>query len=330
MNLSKIEYCDYTLNFITGCQNTCEYCYARRMSHRFSGNVKLNVKETSKYSEHNGLFVLDRPFMGDNDKQIIYPFGFKPTLHRYRFSILDNLKTGRNIFVGAMADMFGDWVPDEWITEVFEKCMEHEQHNYLFLTKNPERYADLELLPEGENMFYGTTITQEGEMHRFNFLPAFRNTFVSMEPLLEDLKPEQHNLLFRQVDWIILGAETGNRKGKVVPNPDWIRKIVEMADREHTPVFMKDSLLSIVGEKNLRRDFPGQLRIHKKSQKVLDKIMGTCMLCGNIARKNEMISLMARAGRGGKSSSFAYMCKLCFGDWCREYGLNAPQLNEKK
>lgn len=135
MNRSRIEYCDHTLNIITGCLNTCEYCYARKMSQRFSGNVNLNMKEKSKYSEHDGLFVLENPFTGENDKQIIYPFGFMPTLHRYRFSILDKLKSGQNIFVGAMADMFGDWVPDEWINEVFQNCMEHKQHNYLFLTK---------------------------------------------------------------------------------------------------------------------------------------------------------------------------------------------------
>ena len=52
-------------------------------------------------------------------------------------------------------------------------------------------------------------------MHKFNFLPARRNTFVSIEPILEDVLPEKHNLLFRQVDWVIIGAETGRRKGKV-------------------------------------------------------------------------------------------------------------------
>jgi protein gp37 len=38
-----------------------------------------------------------------------------------------------------MADLFGEWVPDEWIKEVFRACEEAPQHRYLFLTKNPER-----------------------------------------------------------------------------------------------------------------------------------------------------------------------------------------------
>lgn len=284
MNRSKIEWCDHTLNIITGCRHGCEYCYARKISQRFCGNVKLNKTMKDKYREDEGGYILDEPFIGENGKQIIYPFGFEPTLHRYRINTLDKLKMGQNIFVGAVADVFGDWVPESWIREVFECCEEHKQHNYLFLTKNPERYADLDLL-SADNMFYGTSITREDEMHRFNFLPAFRNRFVSIEPILEDMQPEKHNLLFRQVDWVILGAETGLRRGKVIPDAKWIWKIVELADREHTPIFMKDSLINIVGEENMRRDFPEQLLVRKKSEKVLKKLMGECVECHDEWRK---------------------------------------------
>ncbi len=34
---------------------------------------------------------------------VLYPFGFEPTLHRYRYGVLDKLKMGQNILVGAMA-----------------------------------------------------------------------------------------------------------------------------------------------------------------------------------------------------------------------------------
>lgn len=75
-----------------------------------------------------------------------------------------------------------------WITEVFTACKTAPQHNYFFLTKNVSRYAVLgELLPDDDNMWYGISITKESEVHDFNSLPAFRNTFVSIEPLLEDL-----------------------------------------------------------------------------------------------------------------------------------------------
>ena len=76
-------------------------------------------------------------------------------------------------------------------------------------------------------------------------LPAFRNTFVSIEPLLEDLCVEQHNILFRQVDWFIIGSETGNRKSKVVPERKWIEEIVQECKKNNKPVFMKESLKDI-------------------------------------------------------------------------------------
>ena len=137
-------------------------------------------------------------------------------------------------------------MPYEWITEVFTACKTAPQHNYFFLTKNVSRYAVLgELLPDDDNMWYGISITKESEVHDFNSLPAFRNTFVSIEPLLEDLCVEQHNILFRQVDWFIIGSETGNRKSKVVPERKWIEEIVQECKKNNKPVFMKDSLKDI-------------------------------------------------------------------------------------
>jgi len=56
--------------------------------------------------------------------------------------------------------------------------------------------------------------------------------------------------------WIIIGAETGNRKGKVVPEKEWIDTICEAAVITDAAVFMKDSLIPIVGEENMRREFP--------------------------------------------------------------------------
>jgi hypothetical protein len=45
----------------------------------------------------------------------LYPFGFAPTFHHYRLDEPSKLKKPSTIFVGSMADMFGEWVPDSWI-----------------------------------------------------------------------------------------------------------------------------------------------------------------------------------------------------------------------
>lgn len=246
MNKTKIDWCDSTWNPVTGCQHGCEYCYARGIATRFSGNA-LGVNH-----------VLNEPFVAKGKVQP-YPFGFVPTFHRYRLN--DYIaKKGRNIFVCSMADLFGRWVPDSWLDEVFEVCEKTEQHNYLFLTKNVERYCKYGV-PMLGNMWYGTSITRESEMCLFNQLPAFCNTFVSIEPILEDLKPEKHNVMFRQVKWVIIGAETGRRKNKVVPERKWIEDIVnECRNAYHpVPVFMKSSLAEIWGEP-LIQEFPEELK----------------------------------------------------------------------
>ena len=78
------------------------------------------------------VYVLDEPMMNETGKQLAYPFGFDPTFYRYRLDYPKKLKMGNNIFVGAMSDIFGSWVPDEWISEIMKVCVDNPIHNYLF------------------------------------------------------------------------------------------------------------------------------------------------------------------------------------------------------
>lgn len=204
--------------------------------------------------------ILDEPVIIEGNKSA-YPFGFVPTFHRYRLNDYIG-KKGRNIFVCSMADLFGSWVPENWIDEVFDTCEKAPQHNYLFLTKNVERYCELKCgLPDGDNMWYGTSVTKESEVSMFNSLPAFHKTFVSIEPILQDLEIKSHNVMFSQIDWVIIGAETGRRKNKVVPERKWIEDIVNECRNAYypVPVFMKSSLAEIWVEP-LIQEFPAELR----------------------------------------------------------------------
>ncbi|MDD2979566.1 MAG: DUF5131 family protein [Hespellia sp.] len=331
MNRSKIEWCDHTWNPVTGCRHGCQYCYARRLTKRFCGNVRLNLMAKDDYRvEYDAdgreeIYVLDKPMLNETGNQLVYPFGFEPTLHRYRMDIPSKLKMGNNIFVGAMCDLFGEWVPDEWLDEVFEACEKNPIHNYLFLTKNVSRYSHYGVPTEGKkNMWYGTTITRESEVSRFNSLPAFGNTFVSIEPLLEDIEPEKHNILFKQVDWIILGAETGVQKNKTVPEFEWIKKIVVEADYAGVPVFMKDSLVKVVGEDNMRREFPKQLQHSEISPKLKKKLFDDCVECHKHLKKSEMITLLGRSRRGEQPKQYAFMCRKCFSDFCKNHNIEEP------
>lgn len=317
-NQSKIEWCDHTFNMITGCRHHCDYCYANRLTARFGGNIKENLKNPG-YRKEGDLFVLEKPFYTENGALIHYPFGFEPTLHLYRKDSLDRYKGGARIFVGAMADVFGDWVPTHWIDHVFEACEEHPKNNYLFLTKNPKRYQLLDL-PAGNNWWYGTTITRNAELGRIELLPEKRKCFLSIEPILEELFIPAEDLM--GIDWIIIGAETGRRKGKVIPEFKWVKRLVLQADAKGIPVFMKDSMIPIVGEKNMRRDYPKQLLLRLRGDAREAKETDICAKCKAQYDKNEMVTIISRVGRNGVARRIAFMCRDCYEEWTAGLGVD--------
>ena len=256
---TKIEWCDASWNPVTGCLHGCEYCYARRISERFSAGHSPAV--------FLGKAELEDPVISRRGRKEPYPYGFEPTFHRYRLSEPKHWMKEKTIFVCSMADLFGDWVPDEWIKDVFKACWEAPQHTYLFLTKNPKRYAKLHgefNLPLQINMWYGASATNYKQLGdaavAFDSIPVVALKFLSIEPIQEDISAGIETMhLLKVPDWIIIGAETGNRKGKTVPKKEWIENICRAADKFHKAVFMKDSLIPIVGEENMRREFPWDL-----------------------------------------------------------------------
>jgi protein gp37 len=250
MNDTKIDYVTKSWNPVTGCNHGCEYCYARKIANRF-GN---------KYFPY-GLDIneLDEPLDGEKGKDP-YPFGFLPTFHRYRLDEPQKIKKPQTIFVCSMADLFGDWVPDEWIQAVFKACEAAPQHMYLFLTKNPKRLCTLANkmeLPQHQNFWYGTTVNTQKDLIYSGRL--FDNTFISIEPILAHLYSGIGS--FGMVKWIIVGAETGNRKDKIVPQKEWIDNIVETAKLTQASVFMKESLRTLMGE-DFKQEFPEGVKLH--------------------------------------------------------------------
>lgn len=333
MNRSKQGFCDHTWNPITGCRQGCSYCYAKRMTARFSGNVRLNLMGKEDYSiqaanDGSGdIYILEKPMLNETGHVLFYPFWFEPTFHRYRLNSLDNLKMGNNIFVGAMADMFGSWVPDDWIKEVLDACTKRPIHNYLFLTKNPKRYWELEekgMLSAGENMWYGYSMSTN-DSQSWNSINSNKNNFICVEPLLEDLNIFDENVHYPSAKWVIIGAETGKRKNKVIPKKEWIDKILQHCDKFHIPVFMKDSLIPIVGE-SMRQEFPKQLQKSELSPKMRKKLFDNCCVCNLYMKKNKMITLLARSRRGEQPKQFGFMCKHCFEELCKNLGLHPPLL----
>ena len=243
MQRTKIEWLNggYTWNPVTGCLHGCPYCYARSISRRFGGDFTM-----ARANPHGHLELFEKP---DNP----YPDKFDPTFHRYRLGEPTKIKQPQNVFVCSMADLFGEWIPDGWIEAVFRAGFNALQHRYLYLTKNPQRYIDLAktgYLPVGHNSWFGTTITTPTDRI---FFSENHSCFLSIEPIQEPFNNSDDVPEF--IKWVIIGAETGNRKGKIIPKRDWIGAIVETCRENNVPVFLKNNLADVWRDK-LIQEFP--------------------------------------------------------------------------
>lgn len=106
-------------------------------------------------------------------------------------------------------------------------------------------------------LYVGKSVTTQVQA---NSLVANRETtdFLSIEPILEPIDMTRAIITTRT---IILGAETGNRKGKVIPQKEWIDDIVQQADVYDIKVFMKESLRVIMGESFRQDELPWEVEI---------------------------------------------------------------------
>lgn len=269
MNKSAIDWCDFTWNPVTGCRHGCAYCYARTMARRFCGDTRLNRNDPQmeRFMDRNGrtYYHLAQPFKTQRGAVCLFPAGFEPTFHEYRLPDPARKKKPATIFVVSMGDLFAEEIPPAWIDRVFQACEAAPQHNYMFLTKNPQRYESLRavgLLRQRSNFWYGTSVPTPDTPF---FCRRGYNSFVSVEPISESFAGVDNDFFMAAkcgaLGWIIIGAETGNRKAKIYPQRSWIEPIVEAAQEGGVPVLMKESAeLWYAWGDDLVRQFPEQLR----------------------------------------------------------------------
>ena len=230
MNRTKIEWTDYTWNPITGCLHNCPYCYARKMAYRLRGRYGYPKEDP-----------------------------FKPTFHEDRLTEPCQIKTPSKIFTVSMGDMFGSWVPRHWVDKILGimwTC-HHWRHGHVFqvLTKAPQNiHIFIEQFPP--NLWLGVTVESPNSEWRMNHIldPTLRKKglkvrWVSIEPLHGPVR------LREDLDWVVIGAETGNRRGKKVPEKWWIEAILKQAEGLGIPVFMKDNIYPYWKEP-LLQEFP--------------------------------------------------------------------------
>ena len=173
---------------------------------------------------------------------------FKPAWKQKNFDKPFPKKPSR-IFVNSMSDI--RWWAMRWTNDVLNKIADHPWYTFLFLTKYPYIYSEY-LFPS--NCWLGVSVAKTDDFH--GILMPTRNPFVSLEPLHGRIIPG----FLAGYDWVIIGAESGNRKGKVIPRREWIAEIVDYCKENQIPVFLKDSLREIWGEP-LIQEYPAQGRV---------------------------------------------------------------------
>jgi len=200
---------------------------------------------------------------------------FEP--HLLPEKLLDPLKGrqgGRRIGVCFTGDLFGEWVDPEqeigkqveawkliehrgWIAKpdnplkriVFEVIKLCPQDTFVFLTKNPKGLLKWGRFPD--NAWVGVSVCNDkmldAAVDNLEDIEA-KHKWISFEPLAKKITLSlDYALYYSGVSWIVIG---GWDRGKTQPKVEWIRGIIEAADKAGIPVFLKDNLLPLLKNHN--------------------------------------------------------------------------------
>jgi protein gp37 len=241
-----VSWAAWTWNPVTGCLHDCGYCYCPEIV---------------------------------NARPKLYPAGFKKgVFHHERLDAPAITKVPeaakqdprlKRVFVVSMGDLYGGWVPDEWIEKVHASCTANPQWDYLLLTKNPRRYVGLKVPPTA---WAGATVDEQKRVRvaedAFRQIKDVRVKWLSLEPLLEPLEFSDLSLF----DWIVIGAQSATKQShgsvpEFAPPFEWVARIVAQAREAGCRIYMKPNLLGDVHPKS-----PGMKLIHEQPA-VFDQVV---------------------------------------------------------
>ena len=269
----------YTWNPITGCLNhdngLCRGggfpCYAYKLA---NGRLKSRYLANTNIAR-SGYSIpkrLDELPMDESDP--FYPRFWEERLDQILHRRIDSELKG--VFCCDMSDLFGIGIPEDWTKQILAAIEANFYDRFYLLTKQPQNLIKFSPFPE--NAWVGVTATNEAMFSiASNQLAQInaRKKFYSFEPLLSwDFKADWDKWnkclidRLKAVDWLIIGACTGTYKDMLAlhvrlhggtpanqlmrlengmyslqPPIEWLREIVETADKAGIKVFLKDNLV---------------------------------------------------------------------------------------
>lgn len=223
---TKIDWCDYTVNCFWGCTHGCQYCQARSLAWRFG--ERIGTKR------------------GYPDFIIQKMKNFEPVFLPDQLEVIKTIKKPSRIFMSFMGDPFDVKFRADDLTQAFDYMRHYPQHTFMMLTKNPQNLRAAGPFPD--NCWVGISATDTFDfINRIGMLglSGAHVKFVSFEPLLnwDDFSAEIALKYLSLVNWVIIGQQTPARV-KTQPKIEWIKAIVDGADKAGVAVFLKDNLQS--------------------------------------------------------------------------------------
>ena len=210
MNITKIEWTDYSWNPISGCNRDCSYCYAKKMAWRLKGRSGYNIESP-----------------------------FRPTFHSDRLSQPLKKTKPSMIFTCSMGDFFDFEVNSTWRESVYKIMDRSKWHAYQILTKQPIVEPEFrQSFPK--NLWLGVSIDGTSKYWE-EPLETLKSSsanmkFISFEPVLGNHLPDD----LSEIDWAIIGAQTGVGAKNV--NPNIVKEIVDLIVSYNIPLFVKPNL----------------------------------------------------------------------------------------
>ena len=218
---SDIEWTDATWNPVAGCtvlSPGCTNCYAMRMA------ARLHAMGQPKYS---GL-------TRKSGRRYVWTGNVR--LDWASLDVPETWRKGRRIFVNSMSDLFHEDVPEEFIQAVFGVMTRTPRHIYQVLTKRADRLAAVSpQLAWPANVWMGVSVESADFADRIDWLRSTgaKVKFLSLEPLLGPLP----DLDLRDIDWVIVGGESG--PGARPMDPAWVRDLRDQCVKAQVPFHFK-------------------------------------------------------------------------------------------